>query len=181
MSSIELAKKEQLGGSQSEEEAQFNLPHVVIEPRRPFGKLNLLELWRYRELLYFLTWRDVKVRYKQTVLGAAWAVLQPLATMIVFAVFLGNVAGIATEDVPYPLFVFAGTLCWTFFSNAITSASSSVVGSQNLITKVYFPRLIIPTAAVGAGLIDFLVASGLFAVLMIWYGAVPTWQILLLP
>ena len=157
------------------------LPVTVIEPRPGWRLLNLRELWRFRELLYFLTWRDVKVRYKQTALGVAWVVLQPLATMVVFSLFLGRVGGIADRVENYPLFVLAGLLPWTFFSNAITSAGSSVVGNQNLVTKVYFPRLIIPLSAAGAGLVDFAVAFGLLAVVMSFYAATPGWSVLLLP
>ena len=158
-----------------------DLPLTIIERRPSWQIVDLRELWRYHELLFFLTWRDVKVRYKQTVLGAAWAVLQPLATMIVFTLFLGRMAGVATSDVPYPLFVFAGMLPWTFFANAVSSAGNSVVGNQNLVTKVYFPRLIIPMSAVGAGLVDFVVAFGLLAAMMLYYGVVPGWQIVLAP
>jgi lipopolysaccharide transport system permease protein len=162
-------------------EPESDLPVTVIERRRGWQIVNLRELWRYHELLFFLTWRDVKVRYKQTVLGAAWAVLQPLATMIVFAVFLGRMAGVATSDVPYPLFVFAAMLPWTFFANAVTSAGNSVVSNQNLVTKVYFPRLLIPMSAVGAGLVDFAVAFVMLAGLMLYYGVLPGWQIVLAP
>ncbi|WP_237170774.1 ABC transporter permease [Paludisphaera borealis] len=123
----------------------------------------------HRELLYFLTWRDVKVRYKQTVLGAAWAVLQPLMTMIVFSLFFGRAAGVSSGDLPYPIFVFAGLLPWTFFSNAVSGAGQSVVGSERLITKVYFPRIMIPLSAVAAGLLDFAVASGMLGILMVYY------------
>lgn len=157
------------------------LPVIVIEPRSGWQVVNWGELWRYRELLFFLTWRDVKVRYKQTVLGAAWAILQPLATMIVFSVFLGKMSGIAGGIEHYPLYVFAGMLPWTFFANAISAAGSSVVGNQNLITKVYFPRLIIPLSAIGASLVDFAVAAGMLVVLMFWYGVVPGWGLLLVP
>jgi len=165
----------------AEADGQDDLPLTVIEARPGWQIVNFRELWRYRELLVFLTWRDIKVRYKQTVLGALWALLQPLATMIVFVMFLGNVAGITSSESPYPLFVLAGTIAWTFFANAVSSAGSSVVGSQNLVTKVYFPRLIIPMGAVGAGLVDFVVACGLYAVVMAWYGLVPGWNILLAP
>jgi lipopolysaccharide transport system permease protein len=143
--------------------------------------VDLRELWRYRELLYFLTWRDVKVRYKQTVLGAAWAVLQPLATMLVFTLFLGRVSGIASTEVPYPLFVFAGLLPWTFFAHAVTASGNSVVGNQNLVTKVYFPRLIIPISAIGAGLVDFAIAFGMLLILMLWYGVPSGVAVVLLP
>src|SRR5688572_21779023 len=118
-----------------------DLPVTVIERKPGWHFLDLKELWRYRELLYFLVWRDIKVRYKQTVLGAAWAILQPLATMVAFTMFLGRVAGSADAEVPYPLFVFTGLLTWTFFSGAVSAASTSVIGNERLVTKVYFPRL----------------------------------------
>src|SRR5947209_10862400 len=142
-------------------------PVTVVERRPGWRPFDLRELWRFRELLYFLTWRDVKVRYKQTALGAAWAVLQPLATMAVFALFLGRAAGL-TGELPYSyaLFVLAGLLPWTFFSNAVSSAGSSVVGNQNLVTKVYFPRLLIPMGAVGAGLVDVFIAVGVLLVVI---------------
>jgi lipopolysaccharide transport system permease protein len=158
-----------------------DLPVTVIERRPTWQIVDLREMWRYHELLFFLTWRDVKVRYKQTVLGAAWAVLQPLATMIVFAVFLGRMAGVSAEIEHYALFVFAGMLPWTFFANALTSGGNSVIGNQNLVTKVYFPRLIIPMSAVGAALVDFAVAFGMLAVMMLYYGVLPGWGFLLLP
>src|SRR5215471_17077521 len=148
-------------------------PLIVLEPSRGWLRLNLRDLWRYRELLFFLTWRDVKVRYKQTMLGAAWAVLQPLATMLVFSLFLGRMSGIAEKIEHYSLFVFASLLPWTFFANAITSAGGSVVGSQNLVTKVYFPRLLIPIGAVGAGLVDFAIAFALLLAMMPFYGVWP--------
>ena len=157
-------------------------PVTVIERRPGWQPFDLRELWRYRELLYFLTWRDVKVRYKQTVLGAAWAVIQPLATMAVFALFLGRAAGL-TGPLPYSysLFVLAGLLPWMYFSNALASAGQSLVSNQNLVTKVYFPRLIIPLGAVGAGLVDFCVAFGLLLVMMPFYGVWPGWGFLWLP
>ena len=147
-------------------------PLTVIEPRPGWQFLDLGELWRHRELLAFLVWRDVKVRYKQTALGAAWAIIQPLATMVVFAVVLGRVAS-GGSDVPYPLFVFAGLLPWIFYSNALASAANSVVGNQNLITKVYFPRFIVPMGAVGACIVDFVIAFGMLLVLMPCYGYLP--------
>jgi homopolymeric O-antigen transport system permease protein len=159
--------------------APIGLPVMVIERQSGWQIVDWGELWRYRELLFFLTWRDVKVRYKQTVLGAAWAVLQPLATMVVFSAFLGRMAAAPSASVPYPLFVFAGLLPWTFFANAISSAGQSVVGNQNLVTKVYFPRLVIPMGAVGAGVVDFAVAFGLLLVLMLYYGVMPGWGFLL--
>jgi lipopolysaccharide transport system permease protein len=156
-------------------------PTTVIERRSEWHFLDLGELWRYRELLLFLVWRDIKVRYKQTVLGAAWAVLQPFATMIVFSLFFSQMAGTGTTGVPYPLFVFAGLLPWFFFANAIAAAGQSIVGNQSLVTKVYFPRLLIPMGAVGAGVVDFAVALGMLAGLMAFYGAAPGWGVLLVP
>jgi lipopolysaccharide transport system permease protein len=156
-------------------------PLKVIEPRPGWRLVNLRELWRYRELLYFLVWRDVKVRYKQTALGAAWAVLQPFATMVVFSLFFGKLAESATPDVPYPLFVFAGLLPWTFFANAISSAGQSVVSCHSLVTKVYFPRLIIPIGAVGAGLLDFAIAFVMLLGIMLFYGVPPGWGLLWTP
>jgi lipopolysaccharide transport system permease protein len=167
--------------AQVRDEAADDLPVTVIERRPGWQIVDLQELWRYRELLFFLTWRDVKVRYKQTVLGAAWAVLQPLATMLVFSLFIGRMPGVADHIEHYPLFVFAGLLPWTFLANAIGSASQSVVGNQNLVTKIYFPRLIIPMGAVGAGLVDFAVAFGMLLVMMLCYSVVPGWQLLLAP
>lgn len=156
-------------------------PETVLEPRSGWRLLNLGELWRYRELLFFLTWRDVKVRYKQTVLGAAWAVLQPLVTMVVFSLFLGRLAEPAPGGVPYSLFVFAGLLPWFFFANAIVAASQSVVGNQQLVTKVYFPRLIIPLGAVGAVLVDFVIGFGLLLILMPCWGVFPGRGLILVP
>ena len=156
-------------------------PVVVIEPSKSWVPLNLRDLWAYRELFYFLTWRDVKVRYKQTALGATWAILQPLCTMIVFTIFFGRFAGVPSDGIPYPIFAFAGLLPWTFFSNAISNSGNSLVGSQNLITKVYFPRMIIPGAAVGAGLVDLAIAFGLLVAMMIYYQTAITANILMLP
>lgn len=156
-------------------------PVVTIQPSKKWVALNLRDLWAYRDLLYFLTWRDVKVRYKQTVLGAAWAIIQPLFTMLIFWLFFGRLAGMPSDGIPYPLFALAGLIPWTFFANAITNSGNSLVGSANLITKVYFPRLIIPCAAVGAGLIDLAIAFGLMAGMMLWYGVPLTMNLLLLP
>jgi lipopolysaccharide transport system permease protein len=155
-------------------------PVTVIERRPGWRIVDLGEIWAYRELLAFLAWRDVKVRYKQTVLGAAWAVLQPLATMIVFSLFFNRMAS-SSSDVPYPLFVFAGLLPWTFFANAVSSAGQSLIGSQSLVTKVYFPRVIIPVGSVGAGVVDFAIAFGMLLVLMLLFGVPPGWGILLAP
>ena len=157
------------------------LPVTIIEPRSGWHLVDLHELWRHRELLAFLIWRDVKVRYKQTVLGAAWAIIQPLATMVVFTVVVGRVARDSGSEVPYPLFVFAGLLPWTFFGNAISSAGNSIVANQNLVTKVYFPRLLVPMGAVGACIVDFVAAFGMLLVLMLGFGVLPGWGFLALP
>ena len=156
-------------------------PLVVIQAQRSFTLLKLRDIWSYRELLYFLTWRDVKVRYKQTALGAAWAILQPLFMMVIFTIFFGRLAGVDSSGIPYPLYAFAGLVPWTFFSNALTAASNSLVGSANLITKVYFPRLIVPAAALLAGLVDFMLAFVLLVVMMIYYRVTPTIHLLFLP
>ncbi len=156
-------------------------PALVIEPRPGWRAFDLAELWAYRELLYFLVWRDIKVRYKQTVLGAAWAILQPLATAAVFTLFFGRLAHIASDGLPYPIFSYAGLLVWTFFAQGLTQSSASVVGSANLITKVYFPRLVIPLAAVVAGLLDLAVASPLLLVMMAYYKVWPGVAVVGLP
>ena len=152
---------------------------VIIEPSKTWVPLKLRDLWEYRELLYFLTWRDVKVRYKQTLLGAAWAVIQPLLTMLIFSLLFGGLAGIQTGGIPYPLFAFGGLLIWTFFSNSVTNSGNSLVGSSNLITKIYFPRMIIPAAAVGAGLVDLFIAFAIQIVLMVYYRVHVTWAVVM--
>ncbi len=157
------------------------VPHLVIEPNRSRLAFDLRDLWRYRELFYFLTWRDIKVRYKQTALGAAWAIMQPLFNMLIFTLLFGKLAGLPSDNIPYPLFAFAGLLPWTFFSNAISNSGNSLVGSSHLITKVYFPRLIIPAASVLAGLVDFFFAFLVMAVLMVIYQVPLGINILLLP
>lgn len=154
---------------------------VIIEPGRKSFGFNLSELWRYRELLYFLTWRDIKVRYKQTVLGATWAVMQPLLLMLIFTFVFARLGGIQSDNVPYPIFTFAALLPWTFFANAVTNSGNSLVGSTNLITKVYFPRVIIPAAAVAAGLVDFSLAFMLLIVMMLYYHVGLHASLLLLP
>lgn len=152
-----------------------------IEPSRGWVSLKLHELWEYRELLYFLTWRDIKVRYKQTALGVAWAIIQPLFTMIVFTLFFGRLAKIPSDGIPYPVFCYAALVPWTFFANGLTQSSNSLVGSSNLLTKVYFPRLCIPLATVMSGVIDFLLAFGLLLVLMFYHGIIPTLNVVWLP
>jgi lipopolysaccharide transport system permease protein len=158
-----------------------DLPVTVIEPKPGWRLLDFRELWRYRELLLFVVWRDLKVRYKQTVLGAAWAILQPVATVAVLSLVLGRVANQLAGEEHYPLFLLAGLLPWTFFANAISTAALSVVSSQNLVTKVYFPRLIIPMGTIGAALVDFAVAFATLGVFMLYYGVAPTWSFLLVP
>jgi lipopolysaccharide transport system permease protein len=154
---------------------------IRIRPSKGWVGLGLRDLWAYRELLYFLTWRDIKVRYKQTVLGASWAIIQPLFTMLLFTLFFGKLAQLPSDGIPYPIFAYAGLLPWTFFSNAVTNSGNSLVGSSNLITKVYFPRMIIPGAAVGAGLVDFAIAFVVLVGLMIYYGVALTTKLLALP
>ncbi|MGH9199554.1 MAG: ABC transporter permease [Acidimicrobiia bacterium] len=157
------------------------IPTVVIEPRKGLFSLNLLELWHSRELLYFLVWRDVKVRYKQTVIGAAWVVLQPFLNMMIFSVIFGYLARIPSEGVPYPIFAFTALLPWYYFSNAVIRASNSLVGDSDLIMKVYFPRLILPISAVTSPILDFGISVLVLAAMMIWYGIVPTVAVLTLP
>jgi len=156
-------------------------PVTLILPSQGWQLINVRELWQFRELVYFLTWRDVKVRYKQTLLGAAWAILQPLLMMVVFTIFFGRMAGVSSGGVDYPLFAYAGLLPWTFFATAIAAAGNSVVGSERLITKIYFPRLAVPFASVGAAVIDFLIAFGLLIAMMVYYRVAPGWGLLLVP
>jgi lipopolysaccharide transport system permease protein len=157
------------------------VPTVHIRPSQGWMSLGLKEVWEYRELLYFLTWRDVKVRYKQTLLGMAWAVLQPLMTMLVFTIFFGGLAKVGSDGLPYPLFSYAGLLPWTFFAQGITQSSNSLVGSSNLIKKVYFPRLVVPFSSVLAGLVDFLVAFVVLIGLMAYYHVAPPAAVVALP
>jgi len=156
-------------------------PVLVIEPSRGWVGLKLRELWAYRELVYFLVWRDVKVRYKQTALGAAWAVIQPLFSMVVFSVFFGKLAKMPSDGIPYPLFSYAGLLPWNYFAQGLSNSSDSLVGSANLIKKVYFPRLAIPVAAVCGGVVDFAIAFGVLLLLMWHYGVAPTANVVWLP
>ncbi|HUW96760.1 MAG TPA: ABC transporter permease [Anaerolineae bacterium] len=154
---------------------------IVIRPSRGWVSLDLRDLWRYRELLYFLTWRDIKVRYKQTIFGAAWAILQPFFTMIVFSVFFGRLAKMPSDGIPYPIFAYCALLPWSYFAGALDRASNSLVGSSHLITKVYFPRLAIPISAVMAGLVDFGIAFVVLLGMMLYYGFAPTAAALTLP
>jgi lipopolysaccharide transport system permease protein len=154
---------------------------ILIDANDSKLGLNLRQLWTYRELLLFLIWRDIKLRYKQTALGATWVIIQPLFTMLLFTLFFGKLARMPSDNIPYPLFAYAGLVPWTFFSNAITSSGQSLVGNSQLISKVYFPRIYIPAGAVSAGLLDFAIASVLLAPMLIYYHINLTWQILLLP
>lgn len=156
------------------------LPVFRIQASRGWVALRLKELWDYRELLYFLTWRDIKVRYKQTALGIAWAIIQPFFTMLVFT-FIRGLAKIPSDGIPYPVFCYAALVPWTFFSNGLTNSSNSLVGSSNLLSKVYFPRLTIPLATVLSGIVDLVLAFVLLLAMMLYYGVTPTWQIVWLP
>jgi lipopolysaccharide transport system permease protein len=159
-----------------------NSPHeIIIEPKGSWIAFQWKELWQYRELLRFLTVRDIKVRYKQTVLGGLWAILQPFMGMVVFTIFFGMLAKIPSDNLPYPIFVYTALLPWQFFSNGISNAGNSLVASSHLISKVYFPRIIIPAASLGAGLLDFLVAFSILIVMMLYYGIFPGAGILILP
>src|ERR1700690_392433 len=156
-------------------------PRLLLTPDRGWLTLNLGDLWRYRELLFFLTWRDIKVRYKQTALGAAWAILQPLLTMLIFSVIFGMFAKVPSDGTPYPLFAFVALVPWNFFATSLTQSSNSVVGSANLITKVYFPRLAIPLASVLAGLVDFALSFVVLLGMMVYYHHAPTIHVFWLP
>src|SRR3989442_2810686 len=155
-------------------------PIITIKATKPWAPLNLRSLWAYRELLYFLIWRDLKVRYKQTFLGAMWAIIQPLIMMLIFAFFFSKLARIPTEGIPSGLFYYAGLSLWMFFANSVMNGANSLIGNTNLITKIYFPRLIIPSAAVLAGLLDLVIASLLLVPLLFYYGFGVTWRFLLL-
>lgn len=155
------------------------VPTTIIQPSRKWFSLKLGELWRYRELLYFLTWRDVKIRYKQAFLGFLWAFIQPFLKMVVFSVVFGRLAGIDSEGFPYPIFLYAGLLPWQFFADAVNRSGQSIVSEANLITKVYFPRLIMPIASVGAALVDFAISFGILIVMMFFFHVSPSVSILM--
>jgi len=156
-------------------------PTVVIEPRKGVFHLDLKSIWEYRELLYFLVWRDLKVRYKQTSIGIGWTVLQPLIAMVIFTVIFGHFAKIPSDGVPYPIFAFCGLLPWTYFATALNRCMVSVVADAQLVSKIFFPRLLLPIAGTISGVIDFFISLGLFLGLMVWYGFVVTWWLLTLP
>jgi lipopolysaccharide transport system permease protein len=146
---------------------------TVIRPKKLFSLKDITELWKYKELLYFFTWRDLKVRYKQTMVGAAWAIFQPLITMVVFTIFFSKLAGIPSDNVPYPIFVYSGLLFWQFFSSALSDTSMSLIANQAIITKVYFPRLLLPISTVATKLVDFAIAAVILIIMMAYYGFVP--------
>ncbi len=156
-------------------------PVTIIRPPRGWLPIDLRELWSYRELLYFFVWRDIKVRYKQTLLGFAWAILQPVLTMVVFTLFFGNLAKVPSEGVPYPLFSFAAVLPWTLFSEGITRSSNSLIQEANLLQKIYFPRLLLPSSGVLSPVVDFAIALVVMAALMVYFAWAPTATLLLLP
>lgn len=156
-------------------------PIVLIETAGRWPSLNLRDLWEYREVFYFLMWRDVKVRYKQTVFGVAWAIIQPLFLMLIFTFFFGKLVKVPSDGIPYPIFIYAAVVPWTFFSNAIANSANSLTGNTNLITRVYFPRLLIPASAIGAGWVDLAIALLLFLGLMPYYDVAPTWKVLMIP
>jgi lipopolysaccharide transport system permease protein len=165
------------------ETASISLPEeplITIMPSHGWVALNLADIWAHRELLYFLTWRDIKIRYKQTTLGALWAVIQPLFPMLIFTLFFGRLAKMPSDGIPYSVFAYSALLPWTYFASAIGNSSSSVIGSSNLITRVYFPRMIIPGAAILAALVDFAIAFALLACLMIWHQIPPSLSLLML-
>jgi len=157
------------------------VPVLLIEPSQGWVSLKLRELWEYRELLYFLTWRDIKVRYKQTALGAAWGILQPVLTMLVFSLFFGRLAKMPSDGIPYPLFAMAGLVPWTFFSFGLTQSSNSLVMSSNMIKKIYFPRLTVPASTVLSGAVDMVLAFGVLLAMMFWNKIGLTWHVVFLP
>ena len=156
-------------------------PELVIRPGKGWIAINWKELYDFRELLFFLAWRDVKIRYKQTTLGVAWAVIQPLFTMLIFTVIFGRFAGIPSQGIPYSAYVFAGLIPWTLFSNGVTAAGQSLIQQQSVLSKVYFPRLFIPTATLGPFLIDMIISFALYGLVLAYHGIVPSWQVVFLP
>jgi len=163
------------------ESVRESAPVIVIRPKKGWWDIDWRSLWEYRELLYFFIWRDVKVRYKQTLIGAAWAIIQPFMTMVVFSLFFGKLAKIPSNGLPYPIFYYSALLPWTYFANSIQNATNTIVAHQNMIKKVYFPRLILPLSAVLSGLVDFAIAFSVLLGMMLFYGITPTWKLLLLP
>jgi lipopolysaccharide transport system permease protein len=160
---------------------KFNQEVVVIQPTHGWRHINFAEIWRYRELLYFLSWRDIKVRYKQTVFGAAWAIMQPFFTMVVFSLFFGRLAKIPSDGIPYPIFSYAALVLWTFFANGLIQSTNSLVLNANLIRKVYFPRILLPVSVVISGIVDFILAFIVLLGMMLFYGVAPTANVIWLP
>ena len=159
-----------------------NSTQTIIRPKKSFHFSDLKDIWQYRELLYFFSWRDLKVRYKQTAIGAGWAIFQPFITMVVFSIFFGGLAKIPSDNVPYPIFVYVGLIFWQFFSSALSDTSSSLITNQAIITKVYFPRLILPISSVITKFVDFIIASVILIGLMLYYGYAPNLSgVLILP
>jgi lipopolysaccharide transport system permease protein len=156
-------------------------PEIVIEPSQGWVALKLKELWEYRELLYFFVWRDIKVRYKQTILGAAWAIIQPFFTMVIFSLFFGNLAKVPSDNIPYPIFSYAALVPWQFFASGLTQSSNSLVSNANMIKKIYFPRLAVPISAILSGIMDFVLAFSVLSLMMLYYDIVPTSNIIYLP
>ena len=182
-SAVEPAATEQTAARKKSRNSSYNVPPnplFTIKPSKPWSPLNLRNLWAYRELLYFLIWRDIKVRYKQTSIGVLWAIIQPLSMMIIFTIFFSKLVRIPTDGIPSGPFYYAGLSIWMFFTNAVTNGANSLLGNTNLITKVYFPKLIIPTAAVFASVVDFAIASLLLVALLLFHGYGKSWEILLL-
>ncbi len=159
----------------------YVLPKTVIQPTSGWQSLELKELWQYRELLFFIGWRDVAVRYKQTLLGVGWAILQPFLTMVVFSLFFGKLAAIPSDGIPYPIFAYAALVPWTFFANAITQSANSLVASANLLKKVYFPRFVLPISCMFPGVVDFVLAFLVLLGMMLYYGIAPTFNVIWLP
>lgn len=157
------------------------MPHLVILPTSPAWRLGLRELWDYRELLLFLTWRDLRVRYRHTVLGATWAILQPLTAMVIFTIVFGQLAKLPSDGIPYPIFTYVALLPWNLFSGALSRVTTSVVGNSNLISKVYFPRVIIPLSGLTSSLVDFVAGFAILLAMMAWYRIMPGWGLLALP
>jgi lipopolysaccharide transport system permease protein len=178
---MDFQAKELAGKAQTSGATLNTKPLLEIRPLKGLVPLRLAEVWKHREVLYFLIWRDIKVRYKQTALGAAWAVLQPFMAMVIFSIFFGHLAKLPSEGIPYPLFAYSALVPWTFFSTGLSQASLSLVGSSNLITKVYFPRLVVPMASVLAGLLDLCIAGSLLLLMMVYYHHGTTVHILFVP
>jgi lipopolysaccharide transport system permease protein len=178
-SGVAAGERSKAGASRSE--SGSDVPVTIIRPSAGWRSIDLTELWQYRELLYFLVWRDIKIRYKQTVLGASWAIIQPFFTMVVFSLFFGRLAQVPSDGIPYPIFSFAALVPWMFFANGLTQSANSVVGSQELVKKVYFPRLAIPISAVVAGSVDFGIAFVVLLGMMGFYGILPTAAVIWLP